>query len=75
VALGVLAAVLALVSGPASFWIDANLWTRVSRLGLVVVLAGGAYFGTLWLLGFRLADFSIREADREAVRPPRPPEG
>ena len=72
VALGVLAAVLALLAGPASYWIEAGLWTRVGRLGLVIAAAGAAYFGTLWLLGFRLADFSRREADRETAGPPPP---
>jgi len=76
VALGVLAAVLAFLAGPASYWIEAGLWSRVGRLGLVIAAAGVAYFGTLWLLGFRLADFSRREADREAAGPPdAPPEG
>jgi len=59
----VLAAVLAFLAGPASYWIEAGLWTRVGRLGFVIAAAGVAYFGTLWLLGFRLADFSRREAD------------
>jgi putative peptidoglycan lipid II flippase len=75
VALGVLAAVLAFLAGPASYWIEAGLWTRVGRLGFVIAAAGVAYFGTLWLLGFRLADFSRREADRESAGPPDvPPE-
>ena len=73
VALGVLAAVLAFLAGPASYWIEAGLWTRVGRLGFVIAAAGVAYFGTLWLLGFRLADFSRREADREAAGPPHAP--
>ena len=34
--------------------------------------AGGAlaYFGTLWLLGFRLADFNRRESDTAAPGTP-----
>jgi len=72
VALGVLAAVLAVLAGPASFWIEAGLWTRVARLAGVLAAGAVAYFGTLWLLGFRLADFARREADREAVPSPPP---
>ena len=74
-ALGVLAAVLALLAGPASFWLEAGLWTRVGRLGLVIAAGGAAYFGALWLLGFRLADFSRREADRETAGSPPPERG
>jgi hypothetical protein len=39
---------------------------------LALVVAGGvlAYFGTLWLLGFRLADFNRRESDAAAMPPP-----
>jgi putative peptidoglycan lipid II flippase len=70
VALGVLAAVLAMLAGPASFWIEASLWTRVARLGLVIAAAALSYFGTLWLLGMRLADFDRRETDEAAAAPP-----
>jgi putative peptidoglycan lipid II flippase len=69
VALGVLAAVLAWLAGPGSAWTAATLWTKVGHLALVV--AGGvlAYFGTLWLLGFRLADFNRRESDAATLPP------
>jgi putative peptidoglycan lipid II flippase len=54
------AVVLWLAAGP-DFWLHARAWPRVGRL--VIVVAGGAvsYFGALWLMGFRLADFSRRE--------------
>lgn len=61
IALGVLAAVLYWTAGPAEFWLGASLWTRVGRLALVVVAGAAAYFGALWLLGFRFADFNRRE--------------
>ncbi|MCC6195537.1 MAG: murein biosynthesis integral membrane protein MurJ [Burkholderiales bacterium] len=61
IALGVLAAVLYWAAGPAEFWLNAGLWARVGRLFLVVVAGAAAYFGALWLLGFRFADFNRRE--------------
>ncbi|MCL4761554.1 MAG: polysaccharide biosynthesis C-terminal domain-containing protein, partial [Burkholderiales bacterium] len=63
VALGVLAAVLVWSAGPAAGWLQASLWGRVGHLAGVVAAGAGAYFATLWLLGFRLADFSRRDAD------------
>ena len=33
------------------------------RLGLLVTLGAAAYFATLWLSGFRLADFKRRAAE------------
>jgi putative peptidoglycan lipid II flippase len=62
VALVVLGATLWLSAGPDAFWIAAGLWAKAGRLTLVI--AGGAltYFGTLWLLGFRVADFTRHES-------------
>jgi putative peptidoglycan lipid II flippase len=62
-ALFALAAVLLWLGGPASFWIGASLWEKVARLATVCMAGAAAYFGALWLLGFRLADFNRREAD------------
>jgi putative peptidoglycan lipid II flippase len=67
VALAVLGGVLAWLVGTPESWIAARLWTRIGRLALLVFAGAGAYFATLWLLGFRLADFDRREktaADR-----------
>ena len=61
VATGVLAAVIVVLAGPAAAWLQAGLVERVARLVLVVVAGACAYFGVLWLLGFRLSDFSRRE--------------
>lgn len=78
VALGVLALLLLWVSGPAAFWLHASLWTKGARLTGVCALAAVAYFGTLWLLGFRLGDFDRRDPDsiaaREPVMPIQPPD-
>jgi putative peptidoglycan lipid II flippase len=61
VALCVLGAVLWWASGDASFWLSAGLAAKVGRLGAVVAAGCVAYFGALWLVGFRLADFDRRE--------------
>jgi putative peptidoglycan lipid II flippase len=58
VALFVLAALLLAIAGPASLWLEATLWTRVLRLSWVCAAGAAAYFAALWLLGFRLADFT-----------------
>lgn len=62
VATALLAAVLALGAGPASLWLDATLFERVGRLAVLVAAGAAAYFGALALLGFRVSDFSRRDA-------------
>jgi len=61
VALAVLAAVLAWLAGPSSYWLAASLWQKVGRLGGVIAAGAVAYFAALYLLGFRLRDFNRRE--------------
>ena len=61
VALCVLGGLLALIAGPPSFWLAAGLWVKVGRMAAVIAAGMLAYFGALWLMGFRLADFSRRE--------------
>jgi putative peptidoglycan lipid II flippase len=61
IALFVLAAVLLWIGGPASFWLAASPWQKVGRLAGVCAMGAAAYFGALWLLGFRLADFNRRD--------------
>jgi putative peptidoglycan lipid II flippase len=62
VALFVLGLALLAVAGPASFWLHAGLWEKVGRLAFVIGAGALAYFGALWLLGFRLADFNRADA-------------
>ena len=71
IALGVLAAVILWLSPAASAWLGMSLWQRVGHLALVVFAGAGAYFASLFLLGFRLADFDRRE---EGPRLPSLPE-
>ncbi|MCC7325318.1 MAG: murein biosynthesis integral membrane protein MurJ [Burkholderiales bacterium] len=61
VALGVLAAVLHTLAGPAEFWLASGLWVKVGRLSAVVAVGAAAYFGALFLVGFRIADFNRRD--------------
>ena len=60
IAVYVMSAVLWLASGPAADWLVAGAAARALRIGGIVVLGVVTYFGTLWLLGFRLSDFSRR---------------
>jgi putative peptidoglycan lipid II flippase len=68
-ALCVLAAVLLWLGGPQSFWLAASLWPKVGRLAGVCAAGAGAYFASLWLLGFRVADFNRREAPSQPGLP------
>jgi putative peptidoglycan lipid II flippase len=61
-ALAAMALALWLAMDPAAWWLGASGWTRVAAVTGLVLLGGAAYFGSLWLLGFRLADFSRRSA-------------
>lgn len=72
VALAVLGGVLAWLAGTPSAWLQAGLWVRVARLALLVGAGGVAYFGALYLLGFRLSQFSRADA---GPAPPPPGNG
>lgn len=61
-ALSVMGAVLWFAAGSTQWWMAAPGAERVLRLAGVVGGGAAAYFATLWLAGFRLADFSKRGA-------------
>ena len=61
-ALTAMALALWLAMGPAPWWLAASGATRAAALTGLVLLGGAAYFASLWLLGFRLGDFSRRAA-------------
>ncbi|HEY6239881.1 MAG TPA: lipid II flippase MurJ, partial [Burkholderiales bacterium] len=61
-ALAAMAVVLLLAMGPASWWFGASGVTKAVAVTGLVLLGGTAYFASLWLLGFRLGDFSRRAA-------------
>ncbi len=56
----VMGAVLWLMSGSSASWLTAGGLERVVRLAMLVLAGGGAYFGSLWILGFRPQDFARR---------------
>jgi putative peptidoglycan lipid II flippase len=58
-----MAAVLWVTTGNASEWLSASAVQRITRLAAVVVAGAAAYFAALWVLGFRLRDFSQRTAE------------
>jgi putative peptidoglycan lipid II flippase len=60
IALGALGAVLFFATGSEAAWLSMAGAERILRLSLIVVAGIGAYFATLFLLGFRLADFRRR---------------
>jgi putative peptidoglycan lipid II flippase len=62
-ALLVMAAVLWAAKGSEGWWLIAPWQQRVAGLVGMVCLGAAAYFATLWLLGFRIADFARRAAD------------
>ena len=61
-ALIVMGGALWLAGGSDAAWLAYPLAERLIRLTVLVGLGGVTYFATLWLLGFRLADFKRRAA-------------
>ena len=59
----VMGVVLWLLCGDATSWLTAGALERVARLGLLVVAGAVAYFGTVWLSGFRVSDFNRRGSE------------
>ncbi len=57
-----MAVVLWLAMGPAPWWLAASGAARAAAITGLVLLGGAAYLASLWLLGFRLGDFSRRAA-------------
>jgi len=54
--------VLWLAAGTPDTWLAADAATRALRLVWIVLLGTATYFASLWLLGFRLRDFTRHEA-------------
>ncbi len=55
-----MALVLWLLAGSGELWLAYGAREKLLRLSLLVVAGAGSYFATLWLLGFRLTDYSKR---------------
>ncbi|MCU0990173.1 MAG: murein biosynthesis integral membrane protein MurJ [Xanthomonadales bacterium] len=62
-ALAALALVTWFGAGGDDAWLHMGARERVLRLSAIVAIGAGTYFGALWLLGFRLRDFTQRGAD------------
>ena len=75
VAVGALAAVLVWVAGSDASWLQAGVLSKVGRLAVIIVAGALTYFGVLFALGFRLAQFSRREAPLPVAVPPEPDDG
>jgi putative peptidoglycan lipid II flippase len=58
----VLAIVVAWLMGVDAAWLHAGVLRKVGHLALVIGAGAVAYFGMLFALGFRVADFNRREA-------------
>jgi putative peptidoglycan lipid II flippase len=63
IAVYIMATVLWLGSGADASWLSMGAAARAVNLSWVVLLGAASYFMALWLLGFRLADFSRRAAE------------
>ena len=61
-ALAVMALALWMAMGEEHWWLTARSWNKAAAMSGLVLLGGVTYFFCLWLLGFRLADFSRRAA-------------
>ena len=59
-ALAAMAVALWLAMGPERWWLSAHGSIRAAAVAGLVVLGAAVYFGALWLLGFRMRDFSRR---------------
>jgi len=57
-ALAVMGITLWFAAGSETSWLTDSAITRVSRLTWVIIIGASSYFTALWLLGFRLKDFS-----------------
>jgi putative peptidoglycan lipid II flippase len=63
IALAVMGGVVGLAAGSSAEWLAAGAAERALRLGGIVLLGALVYFSCLWLLGFRLRDFSRQSAN------------
>ncbi len=62
VALCAMGAVVWWTSGSETEWLTMTTWAKCLKLSWVVTLGAAIYFAALWVMGFRLRDFSRRQA-------------
>lgn len=58
IALVAMGCVVWFAAGADTYWLGGSAFDRAYRLVGIVILGAGSYFAMLWLLGFRLKDFS-----------------
>ena len=63
IALAIMGGTLWFASGGDASWLLGSTLERAARLTWVVAIGATSYFFTLWLLGFRLKNFSRRGAE------------
>jgi putative peptidoglycan lipid II flippase len=63
IAVYAMAAILWISTGADSSWITMGAAERAWNLAWVVIVGAASYFAALWLLGFRIGDFSRRAAE------------
>jgi putative peptidoglycan lipid II flippase len=63
IASAVMAALLAWLGGDLAFWLSSGALVRILRLSGLIVAGAVVYFGVLWLLGVRLAQFRLISAN------------
>jgi putative peptidoglycan lipid II flippase len=61
-ALAVMGIVLWFTAGNDATWLTGSALSRATQLSGVVLAGAASYFAALWLLGFRLKDFTQRQA-------------
>ena len=62
VAVTVMGIVLWFATGSSASWLLDSAMTRAGRLSLIILAGASSYFAALWLLGFRLHDFTKQQA-------------
>ncbi|MEK7708819.1 MAG: murein biosynthesis integral membrane protein MurJ [Pseudomonadota bacterium] len=61
-ALSIMGVVLWFATGNDDSWLIDSAMARAGRLSWIVILGAFSYFAALWLLGFRIKDFSKQQA-------------
>jgi putative peptidoglycan lipid II flippase len=64
----VMGAFLWFVAGDVDRWLAMDAWRRVGWMAVLVAGGGGLYFGTLYVLGMRVAHLRVQRV----TVPPRP---
>ncbi|MBY0474107.1 MAG: murein biosynthesis integral membrane protein MurJ [Nitrosomonas sp.] len=61
IALASMGIVLWFTAGSDASWLTDSTMTRVGRLSWIIIMGASSYFAALWLLGFRIKDFTKQQ--------------